>query len=134
MSGESIFRVKLLPDGRLEYEDCRGNVSTCSAAEIGGRITQVLKDPSLPPVEMLGAGGHNIAEAAARNLLPPQYQPLIRGLSPLMQLIQRLMAAGGNLGPNPRYQQSNPAPGPQQHQQRPPDPRGPTFRRGRRVA
>ena len=134
MSGESIFRVKLLPDGRLEYEDCRGNVGACPPGELGERIGQVLRDPNLPPVEILNAGGYTMLEAAARTLLPPEYEPLVRAAAtPLMQLMNLLNGFGS--GPTPRaqayaqQQTHQPHPPPQPH-----DPRGTTHRRGRRVA
>lgn len=128
--GESIFRVRLLPDGRLEYEDWRGNTSTCAQGEIGSRITRVLQDPGLPPVERMGAGGHNMAEAYARMVLPPQYQALARPAANLLvQALQRLMASGH--GAAYARQQQPPPQGPQA--QREPDPRQ-AHRRGHRVA
>lgn len=130
MSGESIFRVKLLPDGRLEYEDWRGNTHACAPGEIGSRMAQVLRDPELPPVERMGAGGQNAAEAYARMVLPPQYQQLARPAANLvLQVFQRLMA-GSQGAAQQRHQQpppQEPAAGPQEHQRR-------AHRRGHRVA
>ena len=130
MSGESIFRVKLQPDGRLEYEDWRGNLHQCTPGEIGGRMTEVLRDPDLPPVERMGAGGQNAAEAYARMVLPPQYQQLARpAASMVLQLLQRLMAGSRGAA----YTRSQPPP-PQQPQPGPQEQRRQAHRRGQRVA
>ncbi len=133
---ESIFRVKLLPDGRLEFEDCRGNVGACAPDELGARFCTVLRDPSLPPIERISAGGYNIAEVLGRHLLPPEYQQLVRpAASMVMQAVQRLMMAaqGGQYARAASYQQQQ-----QQRQQNPPsppqDPHRNAHRRGRRVA
>lgn len=129
---ESIFRVKQLPDGRLEYEDCRGNVGTCSVDELGQRVSTVLRDPSLPPIECVSSGGYNAAEVVARHLVPPEYQQLVRPAASLvMQTVQRLMAAaqaGSYARGANRQQQQQAQPNPQA------PPRRNAHRRGRRVA
>lgn len=128
---QSLFRVKLLDDGRLEVEDCRGRIHTWSAAEAGHQMTAILRDPTLPPVEILNAGAYNLVESAARSFLPPQYQPLVKtAVSPLMQLIRQLYDAA-RAGPTP-YQWQSPGPS------APPPGPGPqarsAHRRGHRVA
>ncbi len=134
MSGESIFRVRLLPDGRLECEDWRGNSHVCAPGEIGSHIAQVLRDPNLPPVERMGAGGHNMAEAYVRMVLPPQYQQLARPAASLVvQALQRLMAGGQGVAYGRQRQQPPPGPQQQQQQEQTHEQRR-AHRRGHRVA
>lgn len=132
---QSIFRVALLPDGTLEVEDWRGNTHICREADIGTTIRRVLADPELPPVERIGAGGYNFAEAYARLVIPEQYHQLVR---PAANMIHRLLEnamKGGNGASAQRaeqyhQQQQNPRPPPDPPRYPPRD----AHRRGHRVA
>lgn len=131
MSNETVIRVRQLPNGQLEYEDWRGNVQTCAASELGARAQTILRDPDLPPVEVVNPGATRVAEFYARALLPPELrhlaQPGVNALQDLLRAVQqrhRAAPAG--------------AAAPQDNPKQPPDPpRHPprsAHRRGQRVA
>lgn len=91
---ESLFKVRQLPDGRLEYEDCRGRVDACAPHEIGARMAAVLAEPDLPPVERVAAGGYRVLDAIARNVLPPHVQPHVGPITALaMKLLEQIHMA-----------------------------------------
>ena len=133
---ESIFRVALLDDGKLECEDWRGNVTQCSEAELGKTVRQVLADPNLEPVERVSAGAYNYAEAVARRVLPEQYQRFAGpAASMFLQAIQRVVSASNEAAQRRaetwrQEQQKQPDPPPPPPQQ----PRQTAYRRGRRTA
>jgi hypothetical protein len=133
---ESIFRITLLDDGRLECEDWRGNTTVCGEADLGKTVRLVLADPDLPPVERVSAGGYNMAEAYARMVLPERYQGLVRpAASLIVQAVEKLVAASNEAGQRRaeawRRQQQRPPGPPEPPPQHPP--RG-AHRRGRNVA
>lgn len=129
MSPETVVRVKLLPDGRLEVEDWRGNISACSPGDLGSRVRSILADPNLPPVEVTNPGAVQVAEFYARAILPPELRPLagpgIQALQELLARVQRsIQRSGTSAAPPPR-------PEPDEVPRHPP---GSAHRRGRRVA
>lgn len=75
---ETILRVALLPDGRLEYQDWKGRVNSCRPEELGARCRELLAEPDLPRVEVVNPGVSEMAEQYARVFLPPEYQSLAR--------------------------------------------------------
>lgn len=128
-SRETVLRVRLLPNGNLEYEDWRGNVNQCAPGELGSRMQAILTDPNLPPVEVVNPGATRVAEFYARALLPPEMKHLAGpGVTALQDLLARVQAMRRN----------QPAAGPTQPNPEPPNPpRHPprsAHRRGRRVA
>jgi hypothetical protein len=131
-SQETVLRLRLLPDGRLEYEDWRGNTRTCQTSELGARAQAILSDPNLPPVEVVNPGATRVAEFYVRALLPPELRHLaptgVTALENVMRGIQRLREQRP-AAPSHQQAQANP---------RPPEPPEPpprrAHRRGRRVA
>lgn len=134
---ESLFRIRLLDDGRLECEDWRGNTTPCGEADLGRVVRQVLASPDLPPVERVSAGGYNMAEAAARWFLPQEFQGLVRpAASMIMQALDKLMVASHDAARQRaetwrRQQQQSQKPPPEPPPQHPPRT---VYRRGRNVA
>jgi len=126
---ETVLRVRLLSDGRLEYEDWRGNTQTCPAAELGARAQAILADPNLPPVEVVNPGATKVAEFYARALLPPELRHLAGpGVTALEDVLRAVQRARQRV-PGPPPPQANPHPPP------PPEPPRPSaHRRGKRVA
>ena len=132
---QSIFRVTLRPDGTLGVEDWRGNTHVCDEVTVGKTIRQVLADPDLPPVERLGAGGYNFAEAYAKLVIPERYHALVRpAADAIHRLIEQAMRAGQGASAHraQAYYQQNPEPPPPPEPPRHP-PRN-AHRRGHRVA
>jgi len=126
---ETVLRVRLLPDGRLEYEDWRGKTETCRAADLGEKARAILVDPNLPPVRVVNPGATKVAEFYARALLPPELRhlagPGVTALEDVLRAVQRARQRVPAAAPP----QGNAEPAP------PPDPPRPSaHRRGKRVA
>lgn len=127
---ESIFKVKLLPDGRLEYEDYRGRVVACAPHELGLHLRTVLLEPDLPPVERLSSGGVAFVDAVARNVLPPHLQPHIGPITSLaMQIFDKVRAVAHARAQAQYHEHQQPYPPPPSN----PPPHDSAFRRGHRV-
>lgn len=125
---ETVLRVALLPDGRLEVEDWRGNVHACRSADLGSRVRSLLDDPNLPPVEVVNPGATQVAEFYVRQLLPPDLRPLagpgVQALQDVFARIQRMLQRPLATAPT----------GPVAEPEMPRHPPGSAHRRGRRVA
>lgn len=129
---ESLFMVRLLPDGRLEAEDCRGRKVVCAPHEIGAHIRSVLLEPDLPPVGRVSSGGFHIVDTVARNVLPEHLQPHVGPITTLaLQIYDRVRQVAQTRAQARQYQQQQqpwppqPPPGAPPHDS--------AFRRGHRV-
>lgn len=74
---EALVRVRLLPDGSLEYEGYGTGLRRCRPDDLGKGIVTLLADPNLPPLESTG-GAPSLVDLYASVLLPPHLQPLAR--------------------------------------------------------
>lgn len=74
---EALVRVRLLPDGSLEYEGYGTGLRRCHPDDLGKGIVTLLADPNLPPLESTG-GAPSLVDLYASVLLPPHLRPLAR--------------------------------------------------------